>query len=72
MGDYEATVETLLDGLDADSRELAVAIASLPEQLRGFDVVKERHLEQVREKQAELLAAFRGAGPAAASVAPGS
>jgi indolepyruvate ferredoxin oxidoreductase len=65
--DYEASVETLLDGLDAESRELAVAIASLPEQIRGFDVVKERHLEQVREKQAELLAAFRGPRAANAS-----
>ncbi len=56
--EYEATVDTLLDGLAPGNYDTAVAIASLPEQIRGFDVVKERHLEEVRQKQAELMAAF--------------
>ena len=63
IGEYEATVETLLEGLTPASREVAVAIASLPEQIRGFDMVKESHLEEVRQKQAELLEAFRLRNP---------
>jgi indolepyruvate ferredoxin oxidoreductase len=56
---YEATVDELLAGLSAETRELAVAIASVPEWIRGFDLVKDRHLEDARAKERELLAAFR-------------
>jgi indolepyruvate ferredoxin oxidoreductase len=59
--EYEGLVEELLAGLAPESRDLAVQLASLPEQVRGFDHVKERQLEQARGKQAELLAAFRSA-----------
>jgi indolepyruvate ferredoxin oxidoreductase len=59
IGDYEATLAELIDGLTADNQELAVQIASLPEMIRGYDHVKERHLEGAREKATELLAAFR-------------
>ncbi len=58
---YERTLEELLEGLSAESLPLAVEIASLPEQVRGFDSVKERQLEQALHKQAELLAAYRRA-----------
>jgi indolepyruvate ferredoxin oxidoreductase len=62
VAEYEATLETLLAGLGAGNRALAVEIASLPELLRGFDSVKERHLAAAREKQRELLEAFGRAG----------
>jgi indolepyruvate ferredoxin oxidoreductase len=61
IGEYENSVETLLDGLTAENRPLAVEIASLPELVRGFDSVKERHLAEAREKERELVAAFRRA-----------
>jgi indolepyruvate ferredoxin oxidoreductase len=57
--EYEAVVEELLAGLGPETHELAVAIASVPEWIRGFDHVKERHLADALAKQAELLAAFR-------------
>jgi indolepyruvate ferredoxin oxidoreductase len=63
--DYGRTLDELLDGLSAENRDLAVQIASIPELIRGFDLVKERHLEQARAKQAELLEAFRLRAPAA-------
>ncbi len=56
---YEATLGELLDALTAENLPTAVEIASLPEMVRGFDTVKERHLEAARHKEAELLAAFR-------------
>ena len=61
--DYEATLAELIDGLTADNHEIAVEIARLPEGIRGYDHVKERHLEGVREKETELLAAFRLRAP---------
>ena len=59
--DYEQLLDELLDGLDAARHGLAVEIAGLPEQVRGFDLVKERQLELANERQAELLARFRAA-----------
>ncbi len=59
IGEYEATLEALLDGLSAENRPLAVEIASLPELVRGFDTVKERHLAEAKDKERELLAAYR-------------
>jgi len=57
--DYEKTIDALLDGLSPDDLDLATEIASLPEGIRGFFDVKERHLEDVRAKERELLDAFR-------------
>ncbi len=58
---YETTTGELLDALTRENLPIAVEIASLPEIVRGFDTVKERHLEQARGKERELLAAFRRA-----------
>lgn len=57
--EYEATLDELLAGLSPETRALAVDIASVPEGIRGFDLVKEQHLEVARAKQRELLEAFR-------------
>jgi indolepyruvate ferredoxin oxidoreductase len=57
--DYEATLDTLADGLTKDNLDIAVEIASLPEHVRGFEDVRERHIAQTRAKHDELLAAFR-------------
>jgi indolepyruvate ferredoxin oxidoreductase len=64
IGEYESTVEELIDGLSAENHDLAVEIASIPEHIRGYDTVKEQHLEEARGKQAELLQAFRLRAPA--------
>ncbi len=58
--EYEQTVAELLDGLRPENLDLAVEIASLPEGIRGFFDVKERTLEDARDKQRQLMAAFRG------------
>jgi len=59
IGDYEATVQVLLDGLDDDRLALAVEIASIPEHIRGFGHVKEAHFEQAKAREAALLAQWR-------------
>jgi len=59
IGHYEATIEELLGSLDLDNRDLAVEIASIPEHIRGYDLVKDAHLRDAREREAELLNKFR-------------
>ncbi len=56
---YEALMIEILTKLDHDNHAMAVEIASLPEQIRGFGHVKERHLEAVNAREAALLEAFR-------------
>jgi indolepyruvate ferredoxin oxidoreductase len=57
--DYEQTMDELLAKLTPDNHALAVQIASVPEDIRGFGHVKQRHLAAATEKGAKLLAAFR-------------
>ncbi|MFM6986277.1 MAG: indolepyruvate ferredoxin oxidoreductase family protein, partial [Hydrogenophaga sp.] len=53
---YRADIETLLAGLDADHHALALEIARLPEQIRGFGHVKARHLSAAMVLRDRLLA----------------
>jgi indolepyruvate ferredoxin oxidoreductase len=60
IGQYRETVEALLPKLSAENIAQAVAIASIPEDIRGYGHVKERHLKLAKEKEAALVAAFHG------------
>ena len=57
--DYEAVLDELLAGLKPENHQLAVAIASIPEKIRGFGPVKEKHLTVAKAEEAALLARFR-------------
>jgi indolepyruvate ferredoxin oxidoreductase len=63
IADYERTVEELLAQLDRERHTVAVEIARLPEQIRGFGPIKAANLERARAREAELLAAFRAPAP---------
>jgi indolepyruvate ferredoxin oxidoreductase len=68
--EYRQTIDELVSSLTPDNHALAVEIASLPEHIRGFGHVKERHLEEVSAREAELRAAYRaGAARAAHPIA---
>ncbi len=58
IGEYRRTVGALLPKLNADNLAQAAAIASIPEDIRGYGHVKERHLRAAKAKEAALLAAF--------------
>lgn len=58
---YEQTIRELLGALTPENHDIAVAIASVPEEIRGFDTVREEHLARARQKQDELFARFRAA-----------
>jgi len=66
IGAYRQTVAALLPKLTADNLAQAVAIASIPEDIRGYGHVKERHLKAAKQKEAALVAAFHQ-GPAPAT-----
>jgi indolepyruvate ferredoxin oxidoreductase len=59
IGDYEKLVDELLASLTPHNYEDAVALASIPEHIRGYGHVKERHLADAKKREAELLARFR-------------
>ena len=59
---YHETVSGLLATLSKDNIETAIAIASVPEEIRGYGHVKERHLAAARAHEQKLLAQYR-AGP---------
>jgi indolepyruvate ferredoxin oxidoreductase len=56
---YERDIVELLIGLDAATLDIAVAIAGLPEAIRGFGHVKARNAEAARQKREELLGRWR-------------
>jgi indolepyruvate ferredoxin oxidoreductase len=57
--DYEKTIGELIDTLNSDNHALAVKIASIPEQIRGYGHVKEDHVEKAQECEAGLLDSWR-------------
>jgi indolepyruvate ferredoxin oxidoreductase len=60
IAEYRASIEELLAGLTVDNHTLAVEIARLPEQIRGYGHVKARHLAAVRPQWEALRTRWRG------------
>jgi indolepyruvate ferredoxin oxidoreductase len=67
IGEYERLVDELLASLSPHNYETAVALASIPERIRGYGHVKERHLADAKKREAELLSRFRDARTLAAA-----
>jgi len=62
--DYEQMIEGLLSELSPDNLEIAVELAQLPEQIRGYAHVKERNIVAVRKQQQALLEKYQNPPPA--------
>ena len=58
IAQYEQTVDQLLAGLTPQNHALALQIASLPEDIRGFGHIKLKSVEAAARKRDELLASF--------------
>ncbi|MEB5966251.1 MULTISPECIES: indolepyruvate ferredoxin oxidoreductase family protein [Comamonas] len=67
--EYRQCIDTLLTGLTADKLALAVEIASIPEDIRGYGHVKERHLAAARIKWQALMTRWSSAAAPAAAAA---
>jgi indolepyruvate ferredoxin oxidoreductase len=57
--EYEGLIDELLGGLTALNHSLAVKLASIPDDIRGYGHVKDAHLAKARRKQLDLLAQWR-------------
>jgi indolepyruvate ferredoxin oxidoreductase len=60
LADYEAALDELLKTLSADRLALAAEIARIPEEIRGYGHVKERHVKAARAKWDGLMVRWRG------------
>ena len=61
--EYRAMIDTLLQRLDKDKHALAVELASLPDQIRGFGHVKQQAVARFHADKARLLGSQSGATP---------
>ncbi|UUX97555.1 indolepyruvate ferredoxin oxidoreductase family protein [Aquabacterium sp. J223] len=60
IDEYRDDIESLLPHLTADNHALAVDLARVPEQIRGYGHVKARHLAAARQRWAALRQAWHG------------
>lgn len=60
--EYRACIDELLQTLSAANLPLAAQIARIPEEIRGYGHVKERHLKAARAKWDGLMAQWRSGG----------
>jgi indolepyruvate ferredoxin oxidoreductase len=61
LKDYVATIESILVKLAPFNHAQAVELAKVPEGIRGFGHVKERHVAESKAKETTLRAAFETA-----------
>ena len=59
VGEFEARLKEILQGLTPANHAVAVGLAALPQKIRGFGHIKERNLTLVRKEEADLLARWR-------------
>jgi indolepyruvate ferredoxin oxidoreductase len=66
IADYEALTAEIVARLDPRNHALAVALAAIPEKIRGYGHVKARHLDAAKREEKDLLAKFRSPKPESA------
>src|SRR6185312_12016703 len=64
VADYEALIETTLGGLSPANHATAVALAAIPEKIRGFGPVKQRHLAAAKAEESALREQFKAGATA--------
>jgi len=57
--EFRGVIAELLAGLSAANHEQAVAIANLPEKIRGFGHVKEKAVAEYKMAKGKMMAAFK-------------
>jgi indolepyruvate ferredoxin oxidoreductase len=64
IADYEAMLGEVLAALRPENHHVAVGLAAIPEKIRGFGHVKQRHLAAAKADEAALFEQFRTGAPA--------
>ena len=62
IAEYEADLDRLQAALTPSTRAVALELARLPLEIRGFGPVKAKAAEAAAARRAELLAAFAAGG----------
>jgi indolepyruvate ferredoxin oxidoreductase len=65
IAQYSSDIRTLLSGLTPSTFETAVALAELPDQIRGFGPVKDANRAKAQARREELLQQFTHPAPLA-------
>ncbi|HHI81678.1 MAG TPA: indolepyruvate ferredoxin oxidoreductase family protein, partial [Rhizobiales bacterium] len=63
IGDYEALLDEIAHRLDPGNHHTALALVSLPLDIKGFGHIKRANYETVKRREAELLREFRDPAP---------
>jgi indolepyruvate ferredoxin oxidoreductase len=63
IADYEALLDNVLISLTPENHHLAVGLAAIPEKIRGFGHVKQRHLAAAKADEAALLEQYTAGSP---------
>jgi indolepyruvate ferredoxin oxidoreductase len=61
VGWYRGVIDQLLDHVTGENLAMALEIAELPQQIRGYEHIKEESIERVKSAVAERLETFRAA-----------
>jgi indolepyruvate ferredoxin oxidoreductase len=63
VSEYEQLLEEICEHLTPTNHRIAVELAMIPEKIRGFGPVKQRHLAAAKAEEAALLEQFRAGAP---------
>jgi indolepyruvate ferredoxin oxidoreductase len=63
IADYERLLDEVAERLSPATHHTAVALASLPLEIRGFGHIKERNYKLAKDREATLLAELRNLSP---------
>ena len=61
--DYKAMLDEVIAKLTPENHHLAVGLAAIPEKIRGFGHVKQRHFVAAKADEAALFEQFRAGAP---------
>ena len=59
IAEYETTIAMMLGKLDATNIDAALAVASVPEEIRGYGHIKEANMKKAAAKREGLIEAFK-------------
>ncbi|HSR82277.1 MAG TPA: DUF6537 domain-containing protein, partial [Hyphomicrobiaceae bacterium] len=69
IADYEKVLDEIAERLSPTTHANAVALASLPLDVKGFGHIKERNYKVAKSREATLLNALRNPSPPALKAA---
>ena len=69
IGEYDAMMDEILERLTLANHSIAVELASLPLEIRGFGHIKEASLARAKAKEVKLIEQLRSPAPTPALAA---